>query len=76
MYCTVKLGEAVKPAIDARESSWKWAHLSIPIVDGELGKLVLAKARWFRETKCRENCVLVKCMVTGSTISTGYSRIK
>ena len=51
MCCTVKLGEAVKQAVDTCESSWKWVHLSIPVVDGELGKLVLAKARWFRETK-------------------------
>ena len=41
----------VNQAVDARESSWKWAHLSVPVVDGELGKLVLAKARRFRETK-------------------------
>ena len=40
----------VKQAVDARKSSWKLAHLSITVVDGELGKLVLAKARGFRET--------------------------
>ena len=28
-YCTVKLTEAVKQAVDARESSWKWPHLSV-----------------------------------------------
>ena len=43
-----------KQAVDARESSWKWVHLSIPVVDGELGKLVLAKARGYHETKDRE----------------------
>ena len=32
----------------------KWAHLSVPVVDGEPGKLVLAKARGFRETIYRE----------------------
>ena len=42
-YCTVKLTEAVKQAVDARESSWKWVHLSVPVVDGELGKLVLRR---------------------------------
>ena len=52
-------------------------HLSIPVVDGELGKLMLAKAMWFRDKKDREGlCVLVKYIMTGSTISTVYSRIK
>ena len=45
---------AVKQAVDARKSSWKWAHLSVPVVDGGPGKLVLAKARGFRETRYRE----------------------
>ena len=45
---------AVKQAVDARKSSWKWVHLLFPVVDGELGKLVLAKAREFRETIYRE----------------------
>ena len=50
VYCTVKLGAPVKQAVDACKSSWKWAHVSIAVVDGELDKLVLAKARGFRET--------------------------
>ena len=33
----------VEQAVGARESVWKSAHLSIPVVDGELGKFVLAK---------------------------------
>ena len=53
MYCAVKPAEAVKQAVDARESSWKWAHFSIPVVDGELGKWVLAKASGF-QTRYRE----------------------
>ena len=40
------------------KASWKWVNLSITVVDGELGKLVLAKERGFRETKYREGlCV-------------------
>ena len=50
--------ETVKQAVNARESSWKWVHLSIPVLDGELGKLVLAKATGYCETKDREGlCV-------------------
>ena len=44
----------VKQAVDARESTWKWVHLLIPVVDGELGKLVLAKARGYHETNDRK----------------------
>ena len=48
----------MEQAVGARESSWKWAHLSISVVDRELGKLVLAKARGLCETKDREGlCV-------------------
>ena len=52
----------VEQAVDARESSWKWAHLSIPVVDGELGKLVLAKARGFCKTKDREGLCVRKVL--------------
>ena len=48
----------VEEAVDARESLWKWAHLSIPVVDGELGKLVLAKAKEIAKRKIEKGCEL------------------
>ena len=57
----------MEQAVYAVESSWKWAHLSCPVDDGELVNLVLAKARGFHEIKIEKDCV---CTVTGSTIST------
>ena len=53
----------VKQAVDARESSWKGAHMSVPVVDGELGKLVLAKAKG-------SYCALI---VHGDRVSNQYS---
>ena len=41
----------VKHAVDARESSRKWVLVSIPVVEGELGKWVLAKARGIAKQK-------------------------
>ena len=69
-YCTVKLTEAVKQAVDARESSWKWVNLSVPVVDGELGKLVLAKARDSAKQNGEKYCTLV---VSGDWIDNQYS---
>ena len=60
----------VKQDVDARESSWKWAYLSIPLVGKELGKLVLAKARGSVKQKIEKDCVLVKRMAIGLTIKT------
>ena len=50
----------MEQAVYAGESSWKWAHLSSPVDDGELVKLVLAKAREFHEIKIEKDCVLVR----------------
>ena len=41
----------IRELVDACESSLKWVHLSRPVDDGELGKLVLAKAKDYHETK-------------------------
>ena len=62
----------VKQAVDARESSWRWVHLSIPVVDGELGKLVLAKARGYHETQYREGLCVSKA-VPGDSINNQHS---
>ena len=70
MYCTAKVGEPVKQVVDACESSWKWAHVSITVVDGELSKLVLAKARGFRETNKAKYVALV---VHGDRIYNQYN---
>ena len=48
-------------------------HLSGPVVDGELGKWVLAKARGFREIKDREGLRVSK--VHGDRINNQYSGI-
>ena len=37
----------------------KYAHLPGPVVDGELVKSVLAKARGFHQTKIEKDCMLV-----------------
>ena len=60
----------VEQDVDARESSRKWAHVSIAVVDGELGKFVLAKARGFRETKKETYVALV---VHGDRINNQYN---
>ena len=48
-------------------------HLSSPVDDGELGKLVLAKARGFRETKDREGLCISK--VHGDRVNHYYSSV-
>ena len=50
--------------------------MASPVDDGKLGAWELAKATGHRETKDREGLCIEIYMVTGSTISTVYSRIK
>ena len=49
----------MEQAVYAGERSWKWANLSCPVDDGELVKLVLAKAKGFHEINIEKDCVLV-----------------
>ena len=65
---------AVEQAFDARESSWKWVQVSIPVVDGELGKLVLAKATGYCETKDRQG-LCVTTVVPGDRINNQYCSV-
>ena len=67
---------AMEQAADAREISWNRCTLHVRLVMASFGAWELAKATEYRETKDREGLSINICMVTGSTISTVYSRIK
>ena len=58
--------------VDACESSWKWVHLSRPVDDGELGKLVLAEAKDYHEAK---HSALVSARCQGQQSVHPYLRI-
>ena len=67
----------MKQAFDARESSWGRCTWQVRLVMASFGAWELAKATGYCETKDRERLSInIICMVTGSTISTVYLRIK